>query len=53
MEVELHNALKRRGTMYSGLDSLVLQQLAQAAQQHGLDAKQAAAAFDKYMTVKQ
>lgn len=52
MEADLQNALKKRGTMYTGLEAVVLQQLAQTAQQHGLDAKQAAAAFDKFMTVQ-
>lgn len=51
MEADLQRALGARGTLYKGVDPLVLSQLAAAAQQHGLEAKQAAAAFDKFMTV--
>lgn len=52
MEAELGTALKRRGTLYSGLPEGVLQDLASAAQRHGLlTAKETAAAFDKWMAV--
>lgn len=52
MEAELGTALKRRGTLYSGLPEAVLHDLAAAAQRHGLiTAKETAAAFDKWMTV--
>lgn len=49
MEAELQKALLFRGTLYRGLDPALLEQLTGAARQHGLAAKQAAAAFDKFM----
>lgn len=52
MEAELGTALKRRGSLYTGLPEALLQDLATAAQRHGLiTAKETAAAFDKWMTV--
>lgn len=51
MEADLQSALRVRGTLYKGVDPSVLASLAAAAEHHGLAAKQAAAAFDKFMTV--
>lgn len=52
MEAELKRALQFKGTLYSGVEPEVLSDLAAAAQRHGLTtAKEAAAAFDKWMTV--
>lgn len=45
-------ALRGKGKLYqSGLQPGVLAQLAGAADKHGLEAKKAAAAFDKFMAV--
>lgn len=52
MEAELQRALQLRGTLYKGVDPALLGQLAASAEKHGLVAKQAAAAFDKFMTVQ-
>lgn len=50
MEVELHHALQKRGTLYKDVDPALLAQLADNAQQRGMDAMQAAKAFDKFMS---
>ncbi len=52
MEVELQRALQRRGTLYNDVDTTLLGPLAASAEKHGLAAKQAAAAFDKFMIVQ-
>ncbi len=49
MEVELRKALAHKGTLYKGIGDAVLSQLLSVARQHGLAAKQAAVAFDKFM----
>jgi hypothetical protein len=52
MEADLQRALLLRATLYKGADPAVLTQLSGIAERHGLSAKQAAAAFDKFMTVQ-
>jgi hypothetical protein len=51
MDADLARCLAIRGTLYKGIDPSVLSQLTSVVQQHEMTAKQAAAAFDKFMTV--
>jgi len=53
MEAELRAALSKKGTHYRGVDAALLGQLVDNAQRHGMDAKAAAAAFDKFMAINQ
>lgn len=51
MDLDVRRALLLRSTNYKDLDTVLAEQLAVVAEQHGLTAKGLAAAFDKFMTV--
>ena len=50
MEQAIRGALLKRGTLYRDIPAPLVAQLEAVANQHGLDAKGLAGAFDKFMT---
>ena len=52
MEVAIKKNLLFRSTLYKNINNSLLSQLSTIAEQHGLEAKALAAAFDKFMTVQ-
>ena len=51
MEASIKRALLMRSTVYKNIEPSLLSSLEHVAEQHVLDAKGLAAAFDKFMTV--